>query len=218
MGAHLSGSGSVAVRTCPTRRRRRGAVLIGDTAVPCGGRIGLAGCDPAQREPAGPSFLLVMTDTHVRGRGAHSQPRRPGGTRRADRAYTSCPVCTPARAGIFTGMMPSATGAWANDMTGQHVPTVAAGGYGTAELNCFGRGSVRVLRGAGGLLPADLLGRLRTVTEPHARRRFADTSTSRYSALGRGAAGSGAGRVSPLYFGCRGASSPWSTRIRCSRS
>ena len=44
---------------------------------------------------------------------------------RFDRAYTSCPVCTPARAGIFTGMMPSSTGAWANDMPlGSNVPTL----------------------------------------------------------------------------------------------
>ena len=44
---------------------------------------------------------------------------------RFDRAYTSCPVCTPARAGIFTGMMPSSTGAWANDMPlGSNVATL----------------------------------------------------------------------------------------------
>ena len=44
---------------------------------------------------------------------------------RFDRAYTSCPVCTPARAGIFTGVMPSSTGAWANDMPlGSNVPTL----------------------------------------------------------------------------------------------
>ena len=44
---------------------------------------------------------------------------------RFDRAYTSCPVCTPARAGIFTGMMPSSTGAWANDLPlGSNVATL----------------------------------------------------------------------------------------------
>jgi len=33
---------------------------------------------------------------------------------RFDRAYTSCPLCTPARAGIFTGMTPSRAGAFTN--------------------------------------------------------------------------------------------------------
>jgi uncharacterized sulfatase len=31
-------------------------------------------------------------------------------------AYTTCPVCTPARAGIFTGQYGSRNGAWANNM------------------------------------------------------------------------------------------------------
>lgn len=37
------------------------------------------------------------------------------GIRFAD-ASTTCPVCTPARAGIFTGLLPSKTGAWTNNL------------------------------------------------------------------------------------------------------
>ena len=33
---------------------------------------------------------------------------------RFERAYTACPVCTPGRAGLHTGMYPHANGAWAN--------------------------------------------------------------------------------------------------------
>ena len=88
----------------------------------------------SRREPAGPSFLLVMTDTQPAGavgaygvEGLHTPNLDALAARgvRFDRAYTSCPVCTPARAGIFTGMMPSSTGAWANDMPlGSNVPTL----------------------------------------------------------------------------------------------
>ncbi len=34
-----------------------------------------------------------------------------------ERAYTTCPLCTPARGGIFTGMMPATNGATYNDAT-----------------------------------------------------------------------------------------------------
>jgi len=36
---------------------------------------------------------------------------------RFDRAYTTCPLCTPARAGIFAGQHPQRAGAWCNDIT-----------------------------------------------------------------------------------------------------
>ena len=35
---------------------------------------------------------------------------------RYERAYTTQPVCGPARAGLFTGMYPVCTGSWANGM------------------------------------------------------------------------------------------------------
>lgn len=34
---------------------------------------------------------------------------------RFERAYTACPVCTPARGAIFTGLQPASNGAWTND-------------------------------------------------------------------------------------------------------
>lgn len=50
---------------------------------------------------------------------------------RFDRAYTPCPLCTPARGAIFTGQVPGTNGAWANEMTpGTAIPqmgTVARG-------------------------------------------------------------------------------------------
>ncbi|MBD3242371.1 MAG: sulfatase-like hydrolase/transferase, partial [Chitinivibrionales bacterium] len=36
---------------------------------------------------------------------------------RFDRAYTACPLCTPARGAIFSGMVPATNGATYNDAT-----------------------------------------------------------------------------------------------------
>lgn len=42
---------------------------------------------------------------------------------RFEHAYTSAPVCTPARGAIFSGMQPAVNGAWANNMSPQrHIP------------------------------------------------------------------------------------------------
>ena len=42
---------------------------------------------------------------------------------RFDRAYTSCPLCTPARSALFTGLPPSRNGAFANELSpGRHWP------------------------------------------------------------------------------------------------
>lgn len=70
-----------------------------------------------------PNFLLVLTDTQPTAfLGCYGTP----GTRthcldafaaqgvRFEHAYTTSPVCTPARAGLFTGMMPSMCGPYAN--------------------------------------------------------------------------------------------------------
>ena len=44
---------------------------------------------------------------------------------RFERAYTTQPVCGPARAGLFTGTYPSWNGSWANGMAlGDNVKTI----------------------------------------------------------------------------------------------
>ena len=44
---------------------------------------------------------------------------------RYERAYTTQPVCGPARAGLFTGLYPSSCGSWANCMPlGDNVHTI----------------------------------------------------------------------------------------------
>jgi uncharacterized sulfatase len=72
-----------------------------------------------------PSFVFLMVDTQdTRLVGAYGNPamRTPHLDALADdgvlfeRAYTSSPLCTPARAGIFTGMMSHTAGAWTNSL------------------------------------------------------------------------------------------------------
>lgn len=46
---------------------------------------------------------------------------------RYERAYTTQPVCGPARAGLFTGLYPSSCGSWANCMPlGDNVHTIVS--------------------------------------------------------------------------------------------
>ena len=44
---------------------------------------------------------------------------------RFEKAYTTQPVCQPARASIFTGMYPQASGSWANSVgLGDNIHTI----------------------------------------------------------------------------------------------
>lgn len=72
-----------------------------------------------------PNFVVIMTDTQgANVVGAYGRPEM--GTPNLDRlagqgtlfrrAYTTSPVCGPARAGIFTGSYPHTAGAWGNDV------------------------------------------------------------------------------------------------------
>ena len=78
------------------------------------------------------NFVFIFTDTQCKSMvGAYGQPvfdtpnldRLAGEGIRFERAYTACPVCTPARGAIFTGQHPQVNGAWANDLTPhRHTP------------------------------------------------------------------------------------------------
>jgi uncharacterized sulfatase len=95
-----------------------------------------------------PNFVLIMTDTqatNVIGAYGHPELGTPNIDRLAktgvtfDRAYTTCPLCTPARAGIFTGIYPHSAGAWTNNLPlGDNVITMGQrfrdGGYRTAYV------------------------------------------------------------------------------------
>ena len=81
-----------------------------------------------------PNIVLIMTDTQPTGLVScysNQDVRTPNLDKlaskgvRFDRAYTSCPLCTPARAGIFTGMIPSRAGAYTNSQPlGENVQTM----------------------------------------------------------------------------------------------
>lgn len=71
------------------------------------------------------NFVFIMTDSqgaNIVGCYGRPEMRTPNIDRlagegiRFENAYTTCPVCTPARAGIFTGLYPSKTGAWTNNL------------------------------------------------------------------------------------------------------
>ncbi|NQU11043.1 sulfatase-like hydrolase/transferase [bacterium] len=76
--------------------------------------------------------VLIFTDTQCqRMVGAYGQPvfdtpnldRLAGQGVRFERAYTTYPVCTPARGALYTGQYPARNGAWANDLpVYRHLP------------------------------------------------------------------------------------------------
>ncbi len=78
------------------------------------------------------NFVIIMTDTQNKSMiGAYGNPavdtpnldRLAATGTRFDRAYTTCPLCTPARSAIFTGRHPQVNGAWANNMApGRNIP------------------------------------------------------------------------------------------------
>jgi uncharacterized sulfatase len=95
-----------------------------------------------------PNFVFIMTDTqatNVIGAYGHPELETPNIDGLAEtgvtltRAYTTCPLCTPARAGIFTGIYPHSAGAWTNNLPlGDNVITMGQrlrdGGYRTAYV------------------------------------------------------------------------------------
>jgi uncharacterized sulfatase len=95
-----------------------------------------------------PNFVLIMTDTqgaNVVGTYGHPELDTPNIDSLAKtavkftRAYTTCPLCTPARAGLFTGIYPHTAGAWTNNLPlGDNVKTMGQrfqdGGYRTAYV------------------------------------------------------------------------------------
>lgn len=95
-----------------------------------------------------PNIIMIMTDTQATNMvGCYTG--LPLGTDNIDRlaasgvmfgsAYTTCPVCTPARSGLFTGIYSSQSGAWTNNIAlGANMRTMGAyfkaAGYRTAFI------------------------------------------------------------------------------------
>lgn len=81
-----------------------------------------------------PSFVLIMTDTQgANVVGTYRDPAlsTPNIDKLAEngvkftRAYTTCPLCTPARAAIITGIYSHTAGAWANNLPlGDNIKTM----------------------------------------------------------------------------------------------
>lgn len=76
------------------------------------------------------NFVIIMVDTQNKSMvGAYGNPKMdtPNLDRlaregiRFERAYTACPLCTPARASIFSGLYPQISGAYCNN-TAPHKP------------------------------------------------------------------------------------------------
>jgi uncharacterized sulfatase len=103
---------------------------------------------PRTGENPHPNFVLIMTDTqgaNIIGTYGHPELETPNidGLSQTGvkftRAYTTCPVCTPARAGLFTGIYPHTSGAWTNNLPlGNNIQTMGqrfqGGGYRTAFI------------------------------------------------------------------------------------
>ncbi len=94
---------------------------------------------------ASPNFIVFITDTqgaNVVGCYGHPELRTPhidrlaaDGTR-FEHAYTTSPVCTPARAGLFTGVYPHNSGPWANSIPLYENTLTMADYLGNAGYRC----------------------------------------------------------------------------------
>src|SRR5512136_1554920 len=81
-----------------------------------------------------PNFVFILTDTqatNVVGAYGHPELHTPNIDRLAqtgvkfERAYTTCPVCTPARAALFTGLYAHTAGPWTNNIAlGDNIKTM----------------------------------------------------------------------------------------------
>ena len=80
---------------------------------------------PLEVQTVRPNIVLIMTDSQgpnvlgESGAGFVSTPHIDRLAREGlqfTRAYNCSPVCTPARAGLFTGLHPHSAGAWGNDI------------------------------------------------------------------------------------------------------
>ena len=84
--------------------------------------------------PEKPNFVIIYGETqgaNVIGAYGHEGVNTPNTDHLAKngiqftRGYTTCPLCTPARAGMFTGIYPHTTGAWTNNLPlGKNIKTM----------------------------------------------------------------------------------------------
>lgn len=110
----------------PTRREMlQGAAAIGAACLGAGGRA-MAG------QSRRPNILLLMADQHradCLGAAGHPSVQTPNLDRiardgvRFDRAYSSTPSCTPARAGLLTGLKPWNHGMLGYDAVAERYPS-----------------------------------------------------------------------------------------------